>query len=151
MGTLVSQVNNKQEPQQLIYDYSGNQTLINSDRITINSKLDDIYLSSIKDIHIGTGRHLTISANEDLVINSQRIVLGNPEVEGEPMILGTTLLELLKETLAVLKSSQGICQGAPIPLADETGAPGGVNAKITKIEQKIDTILSNKYSIEPNT
>ena len=151
MGTLVSQVNNNQEVQQLIYDYSGNQTLINSDKITINSKLDDIYLSSMKDIHIGTGRHLTISANEDLFINSQRIILGNPEVEGEPMVLGTTLLELLKETLAVLKSSQGICQGAPIPLADETGAPGGVNAKITQIEQKIDTILSNKYFIEPNT
>ena len=66
------------------------------------------------------------------------------------MILGTTLLELLKETLAVLKSSQGICQGAPIPLADETGAPGGVNAKISQIEQKIDTILSNRYFIEPN-
>jgi len=151
MGTLVSQVNNNQDVQQLIYDYSGNQTLITSDRITLNSKLDDIYLSSIKDIHIGTGRHLTISANKDLVINSQKIILGNPEVEGEPMILGTTLLELLKETLAVLKSSQGICQGAPIPLADETGAPGGVNAKITQIEQKIDTILSNKYYIEPNT
>tara|TARA_B100001094_G_scaffold114149_1_gene110138 strand:+ start:160 stop:1401 length:1242 start_codon:yes stop_codon:yes gene_type:complete len=150
MGTLVSQINNNQETQQLIYDYSGNQTLINSDRITLNSKLDDIYVSSIKDIHIGTGRHLTISANEDLVINSQRIILGNPEVESEPMILGTTLLELLKETLAVLKSSQGICQGAPIPLADETGAPGGVNAKISQIEQKIDTILSNRYFIEPN-
>ena len=151
MGALISQVNGNQDAQQLIYDYSGDQTLINSDRITLNSKLDDIYLSSIKDIHIGTGRHLTISANKDLVINSQKIILGNPEVEGEPMILGTTLLELLKETLAVLKSSQGICQGAPIPLADETGAPGGVNAKITQIEQKIDTILSNKYYIEPNT
>ena len=58
--------------------------------------------------------------------------------------------ELLKETLAVIKTSQGICQGAPIPLADDTGAPGGVNAKITQIEQKIDQILSTKYFIEPN-
>ena len=68
----------------------------------------------------------------------------------EPMVLGTTLLELLKETLEVLKSSQGICQGAPIPLADDTGAPGSVNVKITQIEQKIDRILSTKHFIEPN-
>ena len=42
--------------------------LFYSDRITINSKTDDIYLSSKKDIHIGTGRHLTISTNKDLII-----------------------------------------------------------------------------------
>ena len=150
MGDLVSSVNNNQSVDDLIYNYNGNQTLIHSDRITINTKLDDIYLSSIKDIHIGAGRHLTISTNEDLVINSQRIIMGDPSVDSEPMVLGRTLLELLKETLAVVKNSQGICQGAPIPLADETGAPGSVNGKITAIEQQIDKILSTKYFIEPN-
>ena len=138
-----------------IYDYNGNQMLFHSDRITINSKADDIYLSSTKDIHIGTKRHLTMSINEDLIINSERTYLGNPKPNGqeremESMVLGTTLLELLKETLAVIRNSQGICQGAPIALADETGAVGGVNTKITKIEQKIDQILSTKHFIEPN-
>ena len=155
MGDVVSNVNNNQDVQELIYNYNGNQMLLHSDRITLNSKLDDIYLSSIKDIHIGTGRHLTISTNEDLIISSERTFIGNPLLNGESremesMVLGTTLLELLKETLAVIKSSQGICQGAPIPLADDTGAPGGVNAKITQIEQKIDQILSTKHFIEPN-
>ena len=139
-----------------IYDYNGNQMLFHSDRITINSNADDIYLSSTKDIHIGTKRHLTMSINEDLIINSERTYLGNPKPNGqeremESMVLGTTLLELLKETLAVIRNSQGICQGAPIALADETGAVGGVNTKITKIEQKIDQILSTKHFIEPNT
>mgnify|MGYP001277630807 CR=1 FL=1 len=153
MGTLTSNVNNGQDVQELIYNYNTNQILFNSDRVTLNSKLDDIYLSSIKDIHIGTGRHLTISTNEDLIISSERSFIGDPtdrEDTMESMVLGTTLLELLKETLAVIKSSQGICQGAPIPLADDTGAPGGVNAKITQIEQKIDQILSTKHFIEPN-
>ena len=68
----------------------------------------------------------------------------------EQMVLGNKLLELFKETLEAIKNSQGICQGAPIPLADDTGAPGGVNAKITQIEQKIDQILSTKHFIEPN-
>jgi len=66
------------------------------------------------------------------------------------MVLGQTLLELIKETLAIIKGSQGICQGAPIPLADDSGAPGGVRTKITQIEQKIDDILSTKYFIEQN-
>ena len=69
----------------------------------------------------------------------------------ESMVLGTTLLELLKETLAVIKNSQGLCQGIPIPLVDETKAPGSVNLKIAQIEQKINKILSTKHFIEPNT
>jgi len=174
MGTLVSNVNNNQDVQDLIYLYgskkeeelssevdpdafkikkgeNANQILINSDRITINTKIDDIYLSSIKDIHIGTGRHLTISTNQDLIISSERTFIGNPtdrEDTMESMVLGTTLLELLKETLAVIKSSQGMCQGAPIPLVDATMGP--LSAKITQIEQKIDQILSTKHFIEPN-
>ena len=155
MGQIISNVNNNADTQELIYDYNGDQILFHSDRITLNSKEDDIYLSSIKDIHIGTGRHLTISANEDLIIKSKRIFLGSnlsdkKEDQSEPMIMGQTLLELLKETLAIIKGSQGICQGAPIPLADDTGAPGGVMTKITSIEQKIETILSTKYYIEKN-
>ena len=140
---------------EIIYEYNGNQTLIHSDRITLNSKLDDIYLSSFTDIHIGARKNLLISTSENLIIDSQQTYLGNPKPNGqdremESMVLGTTLLELLKETLTVIKNSQGICQGAPIALADETGAPGGVNAKITQIEQKIDQILSTKHFIEPN-
>jgi len=158
MGDIISSVNNNGDIQELIYDYNDNQMLFHSDRITLNTKTDDIYLSSIKDIHIGTGRHLTISANEDLIIKSNRLFLGttytgeseNKEDTSEPMIMGQTLLELLKETLDVIKNSQGICQGAPIALADETGAPGTVNAKITNIENKIETILSTKYYIEKN-
>ena len=123
MGTLISNVNNNQDTQELIYNYNKDQILIHSERITINSKLDDIYLSSIKDIHIGTGRHLTISTNKNFII----------------------------ETLAVIKNSQGLCQGIPIPLVDETKAPGSVNLKIAQIEQKINKILSTKHFIEPNT
>ena len=152
--------------------YIGNQMLLHSDRIIINSKSEDMFLSSNNDIHLGTKRHLTISTNKDFIINSNRTFFGNPTnrqplenfppTESEinetvqkglmqPMVLGTTLLQLLKETLAVIKGAQGLCQGAPLPLADDTGAPGGVNAKITQIEQRIEQILSNKHYIEPNT
>ena len=136
-----------------IYGYNSNQIFLTSDRIIFDSKLSDIFLSSIKDIHIGSGRHLTLSTGKNLTISSEKTFLGNPknrEDSMESMVLGTTLLELLKETLAIIKNSQGICQGAPIPLADENGTPGSVNAKITQIESKIDKILSTKHFIEPN-
>ena len=151
MGKLVSDINNV-DTQDLIYNYSDNQILISSERIIFNSKLDDIYISSNRDIHIGSKRNLTMSTSK-IVVDSNETFLGNPtnrEDSMESMVLGTTLLELLKEALAVIKSSQGVCQGAPIPLVDDTGTPNSVNAKITQIEQKIDQILSTKHFIEPN-
>lgn len=157
IGNLVTSLpeNGGENTDNLIYNYVGNQMLLHSDRIILNSKSENMFLSSNNDIHIGAKRNLTISTNKKLIIDSEQIFLGNPtpggqETKMESMVLGTTLLELLKETLAVIKNSQGICQGAPIPLADDTGAPGGVNAKITQIEQKIDQILSTKHFIEPN-
>ena len=155
MGTLVSSVNNNQDVQELTYNYSKNQTLVTSDRITINSKLDDIYLSSVKDIHIGTGRHLTISTNKDLIIESRKTYLGNPnkkenEDKMQSMVFGNKLVELLKEILEAVKGAQGICSGAPIPLADNTGAPGSLMPKITSLEQKLNGIISGKHYIEPN-
>ena len=157
IGNMVSSLpeNGEQSVNELIYDYVGNQMLLHSDRIILNSKTENMFLSSNNDIHIGAKRNLTISTNKKLIIDSEQIFLGNPtpggqETKMESMVLGTTLLELLKETLGIIKTSQGICNGAPIPLADDTGAPGGVNAKITQIEQKIDQILSTKHFIEPN-
>jgi len=134
-----------------LYGYRGDQMLLHSDRITINSKRDDIFVSAKKDVYIGAGRHLGITTNNDITIVSDRLFLGDPYKERmQGMVLGQTLLEMLREILSVVKSAQGICQGAPIPLADETGSPGGVNQKITQIEQRIEEILSNKHMLASN-
>ena len=153
MGQMVANVNSPERniDKSGLYDYETDQILFHSDRITINTKLNDIYISSKKDVHIGARRHLTISTSEDFIIQSDRFFLGDPfNQKMQGMVLGNTLLEMLKEILSVMKSAQGICQGAPIPLADETGSPGGVNQKITQIEQRIEEILSNKHMIASN-
>ena len=151
IGDIQSDLNNEADIQDTIYGYGGNQMLLHSDRITLNSKLDDIFISSIKDIHIGAGRHLSISTNKDLIIESEKTYLGNPiDKEMEPMVFGNKLVELLRETLEAIKGAQGICSGAPIPLADNTGAPGSLMSKIINIEQKLNGIVSGKHYVEPN-
>ena len=150
---LVSSVNGDQDGSELIYDYEHNQILFSSERIILNAKEDEIYISSKKDIHIGAKRHLTISTNKDLIIESQKTYLGNPKKEEndgnmEPMVFGNLLLEVLQEILAALKGAQGLCTGAPIPLVDSTMLP--LSTKVTQIEQKLNSILSNKHFVEPN-
>jgi hypothetical protein len=153
MSFLVKSINKVDDIYNTIYGYDKNQIFLNSERIILDSKSDDIYLSSFKDIHIGTGRHLTISTNKNLTIESEKSYLGDPNKEVnkdkmEPMVLGKQLIEVLTDTLAALKEAQGICSGAPLPLVDKTAAP--LSAKIIPIEQKLNRILSQHHFIEPN-
>jgi len=141
----------------IINDYGNeinqSQILFHSDRIIINSKRDDIYLSSLKDIHIGTGRTMSISTSQDLIIQSERTFLGNPEpnqstVDMEPMILGNQLLEIMREFMSELQKAHALCNGVPLPLVDATSAP--LSTKIKPIEQKLTNIISQHHFIEPN-
>ena len=157
IGNLVADVNQVDNSTGLIQDFgkgnNENQILINSDRITMNTKKDDIFISSLKDIHIGTGRTMTISNNQDLIIESNNTFLGNPNPnntsrEMEPMILGNVLLDIFRELLAELKGANAFVQGVPIPLIDSQQTP--LLAKIEPLEQKLTTILSQHHFIEPN-
>jgi len=178
MSNLISSINQLDDIDPILYGYGSkdtgeidengepifegikaNQILFSSDRITLNSKLDDIYLSSNKDIHIGSGRNLAISTNEDLIIESRNIYLGNPSPNQSPrdsdkamekMVLGNKLLDVLQDTLTALKNASALVQGVPVPLTDGTPAPESFALKIEPIEQKLEQILSQYHYIEPN-
>ena len=152
MSKLVSSVNGDVNANELIYNYGNienqNQMLFHSDRITFNSKTDDIYLSSNKDIHIGTKRHLTISTAEDLIIESERIYLGDPnKKEMESMVLGDKLLKILDETLSALSEATSLFYGSALPLTDSTGK-SPLSAKLSPIQKQLKQILSTKHKIE---
>ena len=130
-----------------IYGYSDNQVLIHSDRITLGTRYDDMYLSSNNDIHIGTGRHLTISTNEDLIIESERTYLGNPVPFGEsrlmnPMVLGDELINALEAIVDMFTKVKGVSSDGQLPLA--------LPSDFTDLKGLIQRIKSNKHFIEPN-
>ena len=168
MGEIISIVNDGIDTNTLLYTYGSeltdkttfegkpiyqglfkNQMLLHSDRIIINSKgLDgDIYLSSKRDVHIGTGRHLTISTNEDFIIESQRTFLGGtPTEQMQPMILGDSLIIILEELLTLLGATTSNMY-FPVPLAI-AGTP--LKQYMDDLKNRLDIIKSNKHFIEPN-
>jgi hypothetical protein len=149
IGQLYSGLNNGADSQEGIYGYNGNQLLLHSDRVTINSKLDDIFISSIKHIYIGAGEQLSISAPKHLNTVSDNVNIGDPNKEGvtmESMVLGDALLEVLTDTLDALSKAASLFYGSPLPLTDGTAAP--LSAKIIPIQQKLKQILSTKHKIE---
>ncbi len=147
IGLIHSDLNNGADIQDTIYGYDGNQMLLHSDRITLNSKLDDIFISSIKDIHIGAGEKLSINASMSLNILSDNVNIGNSnKATMESMVLGDSLLELLTELVEALNGAASLFYGSPLPLVDSTNAP--LATKMTSIQQKLNNILSTKHKIE---
>ena len=137
----------KNDKGEIIFEgVKANQILFNSDRITLNTELDDIFVSSIKDIHIGAGRHISIGAFESLNILSSNVNIGNSEraFEMQPMVLGESLKEVLNDIVALFSKIQVMTQLGPQNILPTT------QIDIQEITNKIDTITSAYHNIEGN-
>ena len=143
IGTIQSDLNNGADIQDTIYGYNGNQMLLHSDRITLNSKLDDIFVSSIKDIYIGSGRHLSLTSPKSINILSDNVNIGNKnKATMQPMVLGDALKEVLTEIINLIPTIT-----IPTMLGPQVPTPD-IQAKITQITTLIDNITSTKHKIE---
>ena len=151
MGDLIKSVNNVDDVKTLIYDYGKdeeqNQILASSDRITINSKSDDIYLSSHKDIHIGARKNLTVSTGEDFIVESERTFLGSPIINGtsrevDNMVLGKKLQSVLNSILDVFTKFEVMTQ-----MGNQKALPT-IQPTLDSVSTEIDGILSTKHFID---
>ena len=83
----------------------GNQILINSDKITLNARNNNITLSSLVNMDFGAGNNLTINTKNYMSIESSNIYLGKQAQEKiEPLVLGNKLKELLEEMVGIIES-----------------------------------------------
>jgi len=140
----------------------GNQILIHSDRITLNTKLDDIFMSSKKDIHIGAGRHLTLTTSggpdvntDSVIFQSSNVNIGNPNKKKmEAMVLGEALKAALTGIVDLISNLEINTGLGPQTSVLSTGAVGyggpKLKKKITEINTQIDNITSIYHKIEGN-
>lgn len=112
------------------YGYNEPQTLLSSNKITINSTLNDITLSSFNNLLFGSGNNIQIISNKSTTIESSNIYLGKQSKmkheegeEVEPLVLGIQLKDFLMEVINVLKDSNAVVNGAAIPLIDSQYKP----------------------------
>ena len=110
---LIAGGNDAEETQSFNYNFGNdgelpilsNQILINSDKITLNAKNNNITLSSFVNMDFGAGNNLTINTRNYTSIESSNIYLGKQAQEkNEPLVLGNKLKELLEEIVGVIES-----------------------------------------------
>ena len=114
-------VNINERPDQP-FTYQGNQVIINTDRVVMQSKKDSVLVfakehmsfSANKSIHFDTGGTPDDPGDSYFIINSPKIVLGlknNNKLPTEPVLLGERTEEWLKDLLAAIDALCDIIDG----------------------------------------
>ena len=93
----------KDIPYKPVYPYTGNQIIIDSDRVTLNSKEDMTFLIAKKAVSISSGGTVNIDSTGMTIINSPKIKLGLNATH--PLVHGDILLVILKNFFAMLQKN----------------------------------------------
>lgn len=135
-------------------NFIGRQLLFNSDRIILNAKQDGIKLSAKKTIHINSNQSINLDSEVATIIEAPEIILG--QKANTPAVLGNEIKDILNDMNVALSS---LCD--TLSTINTLGTPtaqslnpalvtkfqnSGIQFK--KIQNKLDTILSKKITIE---
>ena len=126
------------------FPYKGEQIIINSGRVFINSRDDSAFINASKAISLGSGGTLNFDSADKCIVNSPRIDLGLDA--SHPVSKGDILKRILEEIItkldragSQLKKAKGN-KSAPLT---ETRAAGGVLKSISnKVKQEMKTLNS---------
>jgi hypothetical protein len=117
--------------------YTGKQIILNSGRLVFNTTEDHLMLSSAKSISLSSTETVNVDAPE-MTIQTEKLFLGSKSAT-EPLLLGDTTVELLKEIISVLKD---------LLIASQTAANSG--GPIPSLNQKAPGLLKRILSLNPD-
>jgi len=94
------------------FPFDGNQIVLTSDRVTLHSKNDGVFLFGKGMVALSSTQTINLDANEKILLDCQKIELGHrAEKLGQPILLGTSfidnmilLLQSLQEAGSLLSS-----------------------------------------------
>ena len=98
--------------------YISSQVILNSDRVTLNSKKDEVMIFAKTNVEINTNNIINLNAGERVHLNTSAIFLGtdNNKLPSQPVLLGyetIKVFEKLQESLVQLALTLGSVISAP--------------------------------------
>ena len=131
------------------------QILIRSNKITFDSRMDNITLSSKSNINIGSNINLDIYTNNRTLIESKNIYLGKKALENksrgdrQSMVLGDEMTKLMGEMIDAIGQMYvpGVIFGVSGPVS-AGGSPGWL--QLQAVKTKLKNALSQHHYIEKN-
>jgi hypothetical protein len=132
-------------------NYFNPQIILNSDRITLNSKKDEVLIYSKTNIELNTDNIININAGSRTHVNTPLVWLGNKS-DGtqptEPLLLGNKTVDLLNQLLTVLETlgndlTKVVTTPPGSPLVGVNVAGARLTGNLTELHKKLIDILSN--------
>jgi len=130
-------------------DYFNPQVIITSDRVTLNSKKDEVMIFANTNVEINTKNIINLNAGERVHLNTNAVFLGtvNNGLPTEHMVLGDklyNLLDRLLEGLGTFGASLSTVVGSPVgaPAMDIINAAQGLMNDVEAAEEALESILS---------
>jgi hypothetical protein len=136
-----------------VFPYKGNQLILTSDRVTIHSKTDAIFLFGKEAVSLSSVKTINLDSKEKILLDSKIIELGpKAQTLGEPIILGetfTTQLILLLNNL----SNAGILlsQASETNLAASMQLIASAGQTINKETNRLIQVLNKKVILSKTT
>ena len=131
--------------------YFNSQAILNSDRIVLNSKKDEVMLFAKTNVEISTKNIINLNADDRVHLNGGRVFLGtvNNQLPTENIVLGGKLYDLLlnlMDSLHEFGTGLSSVVGSPegTPATDIITAARGLCTSINKIEKDLEGILSQQ-------
>jgi hypothetical protein len=131
--------------------YSNAQIIINSDRVTLNSKKDEVMIFAKTNVEISTKNIINLNANERIHLNGGTVFLGtvNNQLPSEPLVLGNKTYDLLLDLLGGLYefgTSLSTVIGSPegAPAVDINTAAEGLLNVLDRATDRLEGILSQQ-------
>jgi hypothetical protein len=85
------------------FPYKGNQIILTSDRVTLHSKKDGVFLFGKATVGLSSVGTINLDSKEKVLVDAPKIELGNRAEEfGEPVPLGNSLQSVLSDMNDVL-------------------------------------------------
>jgi hypothetical protein len=131
--------------------YFNSQIIVNSDRIVLNSKRDEVMIFAKTNVEISTKNIINLNADERIHLNGGNVFLGtvNNQLPTEPILLGNktlTVLETLLDGLYSFGTSLATVVGSPegAPAVDINMAAEDLLNSIDRINSNLEEILSQR-------
>ena len=154
-------INNLTNPLKASEYFGHPQVIINSDRVTLNSKRDNVMIYATSNVEISTKNIINLNADYRTHLNSSQVILGtinNPLNDSpQPILLSYKVIEILLNLQTTLTElginlveATATKEGATMPNLNIAGT-SLLDDMITLAESlSPDQLLSNKVFIAPN-
>jgi hypothetical protein len=131
--------------------YFNAQAILNSDRIVLNSKKDEVMIFAKTNVEISTKNIINLNAGDRVHLNSDKVFLGtvNNQLPTENIVLGGKLHDLLLDLMDVIHQfgagiASAISSPEGTPATDIISAANSLCNSINTIEKDLEGILSQQ-------